>query len=76
MIARMSDQTFRDGILAMLKEACEGGAPGEGTGFLENTNPDGSGNAGLFASLDGLTAAQASAPTALGSKCDPPRFHR
>lgn len=63
----MSDQTFRDGLLDMLKEACEGGIPGQGTGFLENTKPDGSENAGLFATLDGLTAAQASMPTVLGT---------
>ena len=63
----MSDQTFRDGLLDMLKEACEGGVPGQGTGFLENTKADGSDNAGLFATLDRLSAAQASAPTALGT---------
>ena len=63
----MSDQAFVDGLLDMLKEACEGGEPGKGTGFLENTKADGSGNAGVLATLDGLTAVQASDPTALGT---------
>jgi hypothetical protein len=63
----MSDQAFVTGLLDLLKEACEGGEPGKGTGFLENTKPDGSGNAGVFATLDGLIAAEASDPTALGT---------
>ena len=63
----MSDQAFVTGLLDLLKEACEGGEPGKGTGFLENTKADGSGNAGVFATLDKLTAAQASDPTALGT---------
>lgn len=63
----MSDQAFVEGLLDIVKEAFEGGAPGQGTGFLENTKADGSGNAGLFATLDGLTAKQASAPTVLGA---------
>ena len=63
----MSDQVFVTGLLELLKESCEGGEPGKGTGFLENTKADGSGNAGLFATLDGLSAAQASDPTPLGT---------
>jgi hypothetical protein len=51
----------------MLREACEGGEPGKPTAFVGNTGADGAGNAGLFASLDELSALQASAPTALGS---------
>ena len=54
-------------VLEMLREAFEGGRPGEGTGFVENTKPDGSHNSGVLATLDGLTAAQASKPTALGT---------
>ena len=51
----------------MLQEACEGSRPGEGTAFLDNTKPDGRGNHGLFATLDALTAEQASDPMALGT---------
>lgn len=54
-------------VLEYLREAFEGGLPGEGTGFVENTKPDGSRNSGVLATLDGLTAAQASKPTALGT---------
>ena len=63
----MSDQAFVDGLLAMMREAVEGGKPGEGTGFMENTKADGSGNHGLLPTMASLTAAQASAPTALGT---------
>jgi hypothetical protein len=52
--------TWVDGILDILKEAVEGGTPGQGTAFLDGTKADGSGNHGLLATLDGLTAAQAS----------------
>ncbi|HSQ60323.1 MAG TPA: DinB family protein [Acidobacteriota bacterium] len=58
---------FAEELLALVKETFEGGEPGKGTGFLENTKADGTGNAGVFATLDGLTAAQASAPTAMGT---------
>lgn len=44
----------------MLTEAVEGGAPGEGTAFLDGTAADGSGNHGLLATLRGLSAEQAS----------------
>lgn len=49
-----------DGILDILKEAVEGGTPGQPTSFLDGTRADGSGNHGLLATLDGLSAAQAS----------------
>ena len=62
----MSDAAFVNGLLDVLREACEGGKPGEGTAFLDGTKADGSGNHGLFATLAGLTAAQASDPTPLG----------
>ncbi|GGJ72311.1 DinB family protein [Deinococcus aquiradiocola] len=54
------------GVLDVLREAVEGGAPGQGTAFLDGTKADGSGNHGLLATLDALTAAQASEGTALG----------
>lgn len=54
------------GVLEMLREAYEGGRPGQGTGFVESTKADGSRNSGLFATLDALTAGQASQSTALG----------
>ncbi|AWN22123.1 hypothetical protein DKM44_01765 [Deinococcus irradiatisoli] len=62
----MSDQDWRAGLLFVLREAVEGGQPGQGTAFLDGTQADGSGNHGLAATLAGLTAAQASTPTALG----------
>ncbi|AFZ67881.1 hypothetical protein [Deinococcus peraridilitoris] len=62
----MSDQAFVQGWLDVLQEACEGGQPGQGTGFLDGTRADGSGNHGLFATLDALSATQASDPTLLG----------
>lgn len=52
--------TWVDGILDILREAVEGGTPGQGTSFLDGTQADGSGNHGLLATLDGLSAAQAS----------------
>lgn len=62
----MSDQAFVDGWLEVLREAVEGGQPGQGTAFLDGTNADGSGNKGLLATLEGLSAARASNPTSLG----------
>ena len=62
----MSDQAWLNGTLEVLKEAVEGGTPGQGTAFLDGTKADGSGNHGLTATLAGLTAAQASDPTVLG----------
>lgn len=63
----MSDPVFVNGWLDVLREAVEGGRPGEGTAFLDNTKADESGNSGLLAALDGLTAEQASTPTLLGT---------
>lgn len=48
------------GILDILREAVEGGTPGQGTAFLDGTAADGSGNHGLLATLDSIDAAQAS----------------
>jgi hypothetical protein len=62
----VNDSIFVKGILEMLREAYEGGRPGEGTGFVEVTKKDGTGNGGLFATLDALSAEHASLPTALG----------
>lgn len=59
----MSDETpknWAEGILDILREAVEGGTPGQGTAFLDGTGADGSGNHGLVATLDGLDAEQAS----------------
>ncbi|GAA5515021.1 hypothetical protein Dcar01_03785 [Deinococcus carri] len=53
-------QGWLEGILDILKEAVEGGTPGQSTAFLDGTKADGSGNHGLLATLDGLSAAQAS----------------
>ena len=53
-------QNWLEGILDILKEAVEGGEPGQGTSFLDGTEADGSGNCGLLATLDGLSAGQAS----------------
>lgn len=61
-----SHPAFVDGLLHVLGEACEGGRPGAGTAFLDGTRADGSGNHGLFATLDALSAARASDPTPLG----------
>lgn len=57
---------FLDGWLFVLREAVEGGLPGQPTAFLDGTKADGSGNHGLIATLDRLSAAQASDPTPLG----------
>lgn len=54
------------GLLFVLKEAVEGGSPGQPTSFLDGTSADGSGNHGLIATLAGLSAVQASTPTDLG----------
>ncbi|AIZ46060.1 hypothetical protein QR90_14755 [Deinococcus radiopugnans] len=53
-------QHVLEGILDILTEAVEGGAPGQGTAFLDGTAADGSGNNGLLATLDRLSAEQAS----------------
>lgn len=53
-------QHWLEGILDILTEAVEGGTPGQGTAFLDGTAQDGSGNHGLLATLDNLSAAQAS----------------
>ncbi|EYB69296.1 hypothetical protein DEIPH_ctg008orf0004 [Deinococcus phoenicis] len=53
-------QNWVEGILDILKEAVEGGTPGQGTAFLDGTQADGSGNHGLLATLERLSAAQAS----------------
>lgn len=63
----MSDTALVNGMLTILRETFEGGEPGKGTGFLDNTKADGSGNSGVFATLDALSASQASQPTALGA---------
>ncbi len=60
----MSGSPVANGLLAILREACEGGLPGEGTSFLDGTR-DGVNN-GLFATLERLAAAQASSD-ALGT---------
>ncbi len=53
-------QHWLEGILDILAEAVEGGTPGQGTAFLDGTAADGSGNNGLLATLDRLSAEQAS----------------
>jgi len=63
----MNDEAFVKSWLEVLQEACEGGKPGQGTAFLDGTKADGSQNHGLFATLDSLSAAQASEPTVLGT---------
>ena len=60
------ERPWLQGILDILKEAVEGGTPGQGTSFLDGTSADGTGNHGLLATLATLTAAQASDPTVLG----------
>ena len=49
-----------EGLLDLLREAVEGGVPGEATSFLDGTARDGSGNHGLLATLAALSAEQAS----------------
>ncbi|MDB4908469.1 MAG: hypothetical protein JWO05_3253 [Gemmatimonadetes bacterium] len=61
----MSD-AFIGGILHIFREICEGGKPGERTAIIDRTEADGTGNHGLLATLDRLSAEQASNPTALG----------
>jgi hypothetical protein len=63
----MNVNPYINGLLSVLRENFEGGQPGQRTAFLDGTKPDGSGNHGLFATLEQLTAEQASAPTALNS---------
>lgn len=53
-------QHWLEGMLDILSEAVEGGPPDKGTAFLDGTAADGSGNHGLLATLDTLSAAQAS----------------
>jgi hypothetical protein len=50
----------------LLAETFEGGKPGEGNSYLDPTRPDGTGNSGVFATLDTLTSEQALDPTPLG----------
>ncbi|MFC3860582.1 DinB family protein [Deinococcus antarcticus] len=52
-------QHYLDGLLDILQEALEGGKPGEGTAFVENTRPDGAAH-GLRPTLARVGAAQAS----------------
>ena len=61
----MNPQLFVDEFRLVLSEALEGGIPGQPTTFLDGTKADGSDNHGLFATLEGLSAAQASDPTVL-----------
>ncbi|SMB88717.1 DinB family protein [Deinococcus hopiensis] len=53
-------QNWAEGILDILREAVEGGTPGQGTAFLDGTKADGSGNHGLLSTLAALSAGQAS----------------
>ena len=62
----MNPNIFLNDWLEVMFEACEGGNPGQGTAFLDGTKADGSGNNGLFATLELLSATQASDPTLLG----------
>ena len=61
-----SENNFVEAMFDLLTEAFEGGLPNKGTRFLANTKADGSGNQGLLPILEGLSAVQASNPTALG----------
>ncbi len=54
----MSGSPVAKGLLEILREACEGGIPGQGTAFLDGTR-DGVNN-GLFATLDRVSAEHAS----------------
>lgn len=56
---RQGEQHYLDGLLDILREALEGGRPGEGTSFVENTRPGGAAH-GLLPTLSRLSAAQAS----------------
>ena len=62
----MNPNVFLNDWLEVMFEACEGGHPGQGTAFLDGTKADGSGNNGLCATLELLSATQASDPTLLG----------
>lgn len=52
-------QHYLDGLLDILQEALEGGSPGGGTAFVENTGKDGEAH-GLLPTLARLSADQAS----------------
>lgn len=56
----LAGQSPIEGLLDILREAVEGGVPGQGTSFLDGTAADGSGNHGLLATLAALSAEQAS----------------
>lgn len=53
-------QNWAEGILDILREAVEGGTPGQGTAFLDGTAADGGGNHGLLITLEDLSAEGAS----------------
>jgi len=53
-------QHWMDGLLGILREAVEGGEPGQSTAFLDGTKADGSVNHGLLATLARLGAGEAS----------------
>ncbi|WP_420596054.1 DinB family protein [Deinococcus sp.] len=57
--------TLLSDLQDILRETFEGGQPGKPTMFLDSTKADGSGNNGIFGTLSGLSASQASDPTAL-----------
>jgi hypothetical protein len=59
-------QIFVDAFLEVFGETFEGGKPGAGTAYLDNTALDGSSNAGFFSLLEALSAEDASKPIALG----------
>jgi hypothetical protein len=61
-----SVNVFVEGWLSVLREAFEGGMPGQGTAFLDGTSADGKVNNGLFATLGALTPEQASDATVSG----------
>ena len=63
----VSENPLVEALLYILKETFDGGDPGQGTAFLENTKANGSGNAGVFATLEALTPEQASKATSLGT---------
>jgi hypothetical protein len=57
----VTESPVAKGLLEILREACEGGIPGQGTAFLDGTR-DGVNN-GLFATLDRVSAEHASSGT-------------
>ena len=64
----MSDAAvFVQGWMVVLREAFEGGQPGQGAAFLNGTQRNGRGNHGLFATLAALTPEQASDDHASGT---------